>query len=153
MKRFFIHDVDGRILDVNETVLDLYQVTKNEIKGASINSDFSSPDNPFGDLPGIWESVLNGNTATFEWKARRPHDGCTFDVEVHLKKIQYGEQEVILANVRDITFRKQAENSLRKEKERMQTYLDVAGVIFVALDVEGFVTLINKKGRGDFRVY
>lgn len=35
---------------------------------------------------------------------------------------------------------------LRKERDRAQQYLDVAGVIFVVLDREGNVTLINRKG-------
>ncbi|NPV14900.1 PAS domain S-box protein [candidate division WOR-3 bacterium] len=39
------------------------------------------------------------------------------------------------------------EQELRQEKERAQMYLDVAGVIIVALDREGKVTLINRQGR------
>jgi PAS domain S-box-containing protein len=46
----------------------------------------------------------------------------------------------------DITERKKAEQELRQEHDKAQRYLDVAGVIFVALDKEGIVTLINRKG-------
>ncbi len=42
--------------------------------------------------------------------------------------------------------RKQAEESLREERDRAQMYLDIAGVMFVALDSMGKLTLINKKG-------
>ena len=42
--------------------------------------------------------------------------------------------------------RKQIEEDLRREKERTQHYLDIAGVMLVALDRDGKVTLINKKG-------
>ncbi len=42
--------------------------------------------------------------------------------------------------------RKQIEEDLRREKERTQHYLDIAGVMLVALDLDGKVTLINKKG-------
>jgi len=38
------------------------------------------------------------------------------------------------------------EERLKAEKERAQNYLDIAGVIIVALDRQGLVTLINKKG-------
>ena len=41
--------------------------------------------------------------------------------------------------------RKRAREALRKERDRAQTYLDIAGVLFVALDKEGTVTLINDK--------
>jgi two-component system cell cycle sensor histidine kinase/response regulator CckA len=39
-----------------------------------------------------------------------------------------------------------AGETLRSEQERAQMYLDVAGVIFVALDAHGNVILMNKKG-------
>jgi len=42
---------------------------------------------------------------------------------------------------------KWAEERLLEEKERANQYLDIAGVIIVALDLEGKVTLINRKGR------
>jgi PAS domain S-box-containing protein len=48
--------------------------------------------------------------------------------------------------IRDITERKQAERLLRKERDRAQKYLDVAGVMLVAIDAEQRVGLINKKG-------
>jgi PAS domain S-box-containing protein len=46
----------------------------------------------------------------------------------------------------EVKERKQAEEALRKEKDRAQNYLDIAGVIFVAIKSDGEVTLINKKG-------
>jgi PAS domain S-box-containing protein len=48
--------------------------------------------------------------------------------------------------IRDITDRKQAEELLRKERDRTQKYLDVAGTMLVAVDAEQRVGLINKKG-------
>jgi len=37
-------------------------------------------------------------------------------------------------------------DSLKKERDRAQQYLDIAGVILVAIDTKGQVSLINKKG-------
>lgn len=47
---------------------------------------------------------------------------------------------------RDVTERKQAEVSLRNERDRAQRYLDTADVILLALDLKGRITLINRKG-------
>ena len=47
---------------------------------------------------------------------------------------------------RDITERKQATEALQKERDLTQKYLDVAGVMIVALNPDGEVTLINKRG-------
>jgi PAS domain S-box-containing protein len=46
---------------------------------------------------------------------------------------------------RDITARKQAEEALGEERLLAQTYLNLAGVIFVAIDASGTVTLVNQK--------
>ena len=42
--------------------------------------------------------------------------------------------------------RREAELSAMREKERFQSYLDVAGIIVVVLDTEGRVQLINRRG-------
>jgi len=47
---------------------------------------------------------------------------------------------------RDITERKLAEEDLRKERDRAQKYLDIAGVMMVALNTHGEVTLVNRRG-------
>jgi len=46
---------------------------------------------------------------------------------------------------RDITARKRAEESLGEERLRARVYLNLAGVIFVAMDAAGTVTLVNQK--------
>jgi len=46
----------------------------------------------------------------------------------------------------DITDRKRAEQLLRKERDRVQKYLDIAAVMMVAIDAEQRVGLINRKG-------
>jgi PAS domain S-box-containing protein len=52
-----------------------------------------------------------------------------------------------VAVFRDNAVEKQvAEEALRAEKERAQQYLDIAGVVLVALDVNGNITLVNRKG-------
>jgi PAS domain S-box-containing protein len=57
-----------------------------------------------------------------------------------------GDEVIIEGISTDITERKLAEETLIKEKEMAQTYLDIAGVIFVAINRLGEVILINKKG-------
>ncbi len=47
---------------------------------------------------------------------------------------------------RDVTSRKRSEEALREERDRAQRYLDTAEVVLLALDPEGHVTAINRKG-------
>jgi len=48
--------------------------------------------------------------------------------------------------LQDITERKRAHELVRQERDRAQSYLDIADVILLALDLEGRITLINRKG-------
>ncbi|WP_321506556.1 PAS domain S-box protein [uncultured Methanoregula sp.] len=48
--------------------------------------------------------------------------------------------------LRDITERKQAEDALLKAHDRTERYLKIAGVMLTALDRDGTITLINRKG-------
>ena len=57
-----------------------------------------------------------------------------------------GKITQIMGIARDVTDRRRFEEALRQERDRAQKYLDIAGVIFVALDSTGRVTLINQKG-------
>jgi len=46
----------------------------------------------------------------------------------------------------DITERKYTEDALRREKDMVRRYLDIAGVIIVAIDASQKIRLINRKG-------
>ena len=70
--------------------------------------------------------------------------------EWHLTKfpVSMGDDSLpLVAGVAiDVTSRQGAEEKVRQERDRAQTYLDVAGVAIVAFDPVGTVTLINRKG-------
>lgn len=114
----FVHDFTGKVVDVNEKMLELYRISREEALGLYIIPDYSSPDNPLLDCtPDFWQKVMAGEDRLFEWKARRPGDGSTFDVEVCLSKLSLPQGDFVLASCRDITLRKGVEEMLIKEKE------------------------------------
>ena len=51
----------------------------------------------------------------------------------------------VIGNLADIDERKQAETALAAERERARTYLDLAGVMIVAVRSDGIVTVANRK--------
>ena len=108
----FVHDLKGKIVDVNDKMLEIYRCTREETIGLSIVPDFTAPDNTMGDhQPVLWQKVIAGEDQFFEWKARRPSDGSTLDVEVALTKLPLPEGDFILASVHDITERKRFERT------------------------------------------
>lgn len=77
----------------------------------------------------------------------RRKNGETFPAEITTTIFrEKGEIRRVTSIVRDITERKRAEDALREERDREQKYLDVAGVMFVVIDADGKISLINKKG-------
>lgn len=145
----FIHDVSGRILDVNDRMLKMYGVNRDEVYDMSIAHDMSSRDNAVYRLSSIWRSVLNGAPQFFEWKARRPHDGSEFDVEIYLSRIVFLGQEAILSNVRDISVRKESENRIRQSLSKFEAILENT-LMGIAMSRGRKLITINRRGAEIF---
>jgi len=108
-----IHDLDGKVIDVNDKMLEMYGVGRKEALKLSIIEDYSARDNPIDEVWARWKRVLSGENQFFGWKARRPKDASLFDVEVFLTKLALPQGDFILANVRDISGKKKAEDELK----------------------------------------
>ena len=73
-------------------------------------------------------------------------DGRTFDCYSAPMRRSDGHHYGRVWYFRDVTERKQAEAALRHERDRAQRFLDTAEVILLGLDVQGQITVINRKG-------
>ncbi len=73
-------------------------------------------------------------------------DGRQAEVEFVSNVYLVNGKGVIQCNVRDITKRRMAEEALHEAQDRSQKYLDIAAVMLIALDEEGRIALINRKG-------
>ncbi len=88
------------------------------------------------------ESMFNYE-ATLKNKA-----GKEIPVNITTSPLRSSDNEIIgaLEIFRDLTERKRLWESLREERDKAQQYLSVARVVIVALNSDGEITLINKKG-------
>jgi two-component system cell cycle sensor histidine kinase/response regulator CckA len=80
-----------------------------------------------------------------EMTARRA-DGSELPIELAITATPSSQAPIFTGVLRDITSRKRAEAAVREERDRAQRYLDTADVTLLALDTEGRITLINRKG-------
>jgi PAS domain S-box-containing protein len=139
----FIHDLEGKILDVNDKMCRMYGLTKEEALEVNIE-DVSSSKMSMEMLLKRWQKVLNGEKFLFEWEARRPKDESVFNVEVSIQKISFYDKDIVLANIRDITERKRAEEALQKSEQQFRDLYDNAPVGYFEYDLQGNITRVNR---------
>ncbi|BCO08972.1 hypothetical protein GF1_13480 [Desulfolithobacter dissulfuricans] len=111
----FIHDADnGKILDANHSVSDMFGYSHEEVLQLSIN-DLNLGAYPYSQQEAVHlvKRAVEQGPQLFEWKARKKSGEC-FWTEVALKSSEVGGQRRVIAVVRDITDRKQAEQDKEK---------------------------------------
>ena len=125
---FFIHDDDGRLLDVNRRMCEMYGCTHAQALQLSL-AEFSANVEPYTLLVASEKLRLarQGNSQTFDWLARRL-DGYLFWVEVKLQRVYFGTAVRTIALVRDITERRQQEEKTRQLLAENETILRNAQV-------------------------
>ncbi|HEY8099011.1 MAG TPA: PAS domain S-box protein [Methylobacter sp.] len=123
----FIHDAEtGRIIDVNRRMCEMYGFTREQalVCGAD---DLNAGTPPYSSVESN-EKIRLARTEcpqVFDWLART-RDGRLFWVEVSLRVALIGNQQRILAVVRDITERKQIENKLARAHAELQQFTHIA---------------------------
>jgi len=90
-------------------------------------------------------AIKSGKPERVEYRYLHPEKGCTWMESVGRRYVINNKIRTIV-NSRDISERKNTELELARERDRARQYLDIAGVIIVALDINGNVSLINRKG-------
>ncbi len=149
------------IIDANDDAFTKHGYSREELIGEPIS--LLDTDSPAKSIQETIPKLETGQTLTFEIE-RRCKDGSTFIAEACVKAIVMDSRHILLSIERDITDRKRTEREmldskeqlekevalrtaeLKEERDRANEYLDIAASIFVAIDTEGIVTLINKSG-------
>ena len=138
----------GEILEVNRKIEELTGVQADRLIGRHITELHSSGNKER--CRKLFQEVIDRKSSLVDdiCILHRDHDGNGRDipVEINANLVEIGGKKIIQGIFRDITLRSTAEAARRKEKERAEQYLDVAGVILRVLDQSGAVTLINRKG-------
>ncbi|MCJ2165980.1 MULTISPECIES: PAS domain S-box protein [unclassified Pseudodesulfovibrio] len=144
-----ILDSQGEILEVNRRMIEMFGLGDMDPNDVSIANDISSRDNPFYQTQTILHDVVNGASQNFEWRAKRIKDDQLFDVEVNLTRIVYRGQDAILANIRDISVRKESENNIRQNLTKFEAILDNS-LMGIAMSIGRKLVTINRRGAEIF---
>lgn len=117
----FVHDAEsGAIVDVNETMCEMYGYTRAEARKLSIE-DLSSEEPPYTQEHAVEyvQQAAEGEPQVFDWHAR-DSDGNLFWVEVSMRRTFVDDEMYILVIARDITERKQRERELEHRNQKLQ---------------------------------
>jgi diguanylate cyclase (GGDEF)-like protein/PAS domain S-box-containing protein len=133
----FIHEPDGRLIDVNKTMLRMFDVSREEALVYTVD-DYTGPEVSMEAVHRNWARVMAGEDLLFPWQARRPKDGSLFDVEIYLTRIVLEGRPLILFNIRDITEQKLAEKALRTSEEKYRLLFEnsVEGIFQTTPDAQ-----------------
>ncbi|CAG0928900.1 Phytochrome-like protein cph1 [Thermoflexales bacterium] len=141
----FVHDLnDGRILDVNKTMCEMYRCTPEEARQLGIE-DLSSGEAPYTGQEGLaWmQRAAAGQPQIFEWRAK-DRTGRLFWVEVNMRRAAIDGQVRILVVVRDVSARKETEAALRREKRFAEDIINSLPGIFYMYNERGELVRWNK---------
>ena len=142
----YIHDFEGNFIDANPAALKLFGYKRDEIRSLNFAALLSQDQ-----IPAVLKVLEELKTTGFyegplEYKLVSKNGEAIY-VETKTSVIyRNGAPYAIQGIARDIKDRKLSEEALRESEKRARQYLDIAGVAFVALDNEGNITLINKRG-------
>jgi len=120
-----IHDAhSGRILDINERMLEIYGYERHEALALDIG-ELSEGKPPYSQAEAV-ENVRRAMSAgpqTFEWLARKK-TGELFWSETSLRRFTDHDYDRIIAVVRDISQRIQAERALKESNYKIMSLVD-----------------------------
>jgi PAS domain S-box-containing protein len=132
----FIHDIRGKILDVNLQACINLQYTREELLSKSVKDISVTAEDPKVVVE-IWSKVLAGNTINLQSTQIRK-DKSKFPIEVTLSTISFDKEKLVIALVRDITERKKVEDDLKFSKEFCESVINSVGEVLFVIDVADF---------------
>ncbi len=139
-------DRSGRVVFASETARRFHGYRPEELVGTT-SFDRVHPHDRDRVMADVQRMMEDGKDARVEFRLKRK-DGNYMWIETTGRMVhnsETGSPEAVLVT-RDITKRKRAQDALKAERDRAQRYLDIAGTMILALDREGKITLINRKG-------
>ncbi len=137
---------DGTVLYCNSRAEELTGYQRNELLGRSLGDANIFPETAkLRALQGLERNRRGSPAGPDDFQIQRK-DGSRLWVAMTAAPVKHQGQRVVLTFMRDVSERIHEEEVLRQEREKAQHYLDLAGTMLLALDTEGRITLLNRKG-------
>ncbi|MAF50278.1 MAG: hypothetical protein CMM10_18645 [Rhodospirillaceae bacterium] len=137
----FIHNRDGKIIEVNEAACKSLGYGRGELLALHASDVVAGFDPEM--LSKHWGELIQGMAITLENEHRR-NDGSTFPVEVSISLLDHGDEFNVLAVARDITKRKRDQKALHDSEEKYRKLVETSHDLIWSVDAEGRFTFVNQ---------
>ncbi len=131
----------GKLLLANNAIREMTGYTEHELEALSIKEFYLVPEDrkKLLDLTNQLGKVRDFETI-FKHKI-----GTPIVVLLNTDLIRFcGQDDILLTSIRDISYLKQAETALKRERDFSSTILDIAAILIVVLDHTGAITHFNR---------
>ena len=143
-----IIDSRGNIETFSNAAEKLFGYTSTEVVGRNVNTLMPEPFRSQHD--GYLHQHIRTGERRIIGKGRevvaQRRDGTLFPVFLSVGRIAKLDPPRFVGLISDISDRKRVVEALRRERDRAQAYLDLAEVMLLALDSNGTISLVNRKG-------
>ena len=143
--------LDGRVLDVNRAMLDMFAASREEIIDTLPMQSVTMPIDSTLSVQDHWEKAVGGKEEDFECALTRPNAQNPLLVHVNLRRVSWQEEQIVFVTLRDVTARKQMEDTLkitRKFLSESEGYLDAilrnVELPIYCKDLNGCYLTVNK---------
>ena len=141
-------DLDFQVVEWNPAAESIFGYTKEEAVGKHA-ADLIIPEEIRSEIDLIFKELLVQKGGTYSTNENITKDGRRIICDWYNTNIKDSDGKTIsLASfVNDVTERIYMAQELQKEKDIAQRYLNLAGVVFIGLDVNGNINIANKKAQ------
>ena len=138
----FVHDLSGRLLDVNRSACESLGYARKELlrmlvtdieQGAQLET-----------VRQVWQELQPGDSQMVRGRHRRK-DGTSFPVEVSLTRYEIQGQQVLAALARNISESKEYEDQLAQSVSLLRATIESSGSGLLVVDTAGKITTYNNR--------
>jgi PAS domain S-box-containing protein len=138
---FYLADLEGKLLEVNDSYCKMIGYTREELLKMSTR-DIEAIESP-EEIAQHIKKVMAQGSDRFESRHKRK-DGQIINVEISVNYLDVGEGQLFVF-ARDITERRRAEEALRDSEEKSRKMFESVSDSISVIDLSGIITQTNQR--------
>lgn len=141
----YLHDAQGRFIDVNQQAMIQTGYNKAELLAMSVFDIDVHATKDAEEYKRLWNSFHADDKPIAVESVHRRKDGTTFPIEINVGQVSFGGRNCFLGIVRDISERKRTDQEIRDAHQRLLAILDnIEAIIYVA-DMDTYEVLFANR--------